>query len=232
MTVRGRGKGTLRHNYSYAVGDKPALVTRRRAALAKRCGFDPTSFIILRQTHSATVHVIDDTPLLSPETEGDALITSQDDILLGVTIADCVPILLFDRKQRVVAAIHSGWRGTEKKIATATIARMCEEYGSDPTDIRAWVGPSAGGCCYEVGADVADRFDKKYHRPIDNEKFLLDTRRVIVGDLIASGLPSTSIDLAIRCTICDPTLHSWRRDAVGSGRMIAVIGMRSADRSG
>lgn len=224
MSVRGRSAQPMPHNYSFAVGEDRAKVERRRAKLAERLGFDPDRFAILRQTHSRDVVVVDE-EILSDGTEGDALVTDSTGLLLGVTIADCVPVLLYDPESRAVGAVHSGWRGTEKRITIAAIERMASEFGSDPSRLFAWIGPAAGGCCYEVGEEVAERFDEVYSHAIGSRKFLLDTRRVVLDQLIEAGVPSVQIETTIRCTICDPTLHSWRRDAKESGRMVAAIGL-------
>ena len=83
-------------------------------------------------------------------------------MLLAVQTADCVPILLADTKNRAVAAIHSGWRGTLRRIAEKTLGRMQMDYGTRPADVIAAIGPAIGGCCYEVGSEVAREFASQF----------------------------------------------------------------------
>ena len=92
--------------------------------------------------------------------EGDALISNQPGLMLGVRTADCEPILLVDPKQRAIAAVHAGWRGTADEILPKVVRRLMLEFKSDPADILAAIGPAIGECCYEVGPEVASRFCK------------------------------------------------------------------------
>ena len=107
--------------------------------------------------------------------KGDALITREPGVLLAVQTADCIPILLADTKQRAVAAIHSGWRGTAQRIAEKTLGRMQMEFGTRPQDVIAALGPGIGGCCYEVGHEVVKEFTAKF--PNAREWFAGPVRR-------------------------------------------------------
>jgi polyphenol oxidase len=120
--------------------------------------------ILLRQIHSDIVYVVGsaDVPQGEHAPQGDALITRERGVLVGVQTADCVPILLADTKQRSVAAIHSGWRGTSQRIAEKTLGRMQMEFGTRPQDVIAAIGPGIGQCCYEVGHEVIKEFSAKF----------------------------------------------------------------------
>jgi polyphenol oxidase len=120
--------------------------------------------ILLRQIHSDIVYVVGaaDVPQGEHPPQGDALITRERGVLLGVQTADCVPILLADTKRRAVAAIHSGWRGTAQRIAEKTLGRMQMEFGTRPQDVIAAIGPGIGQCCYEVGHEVIKEFGAKF----------------------------------------------------------------------
>jgi polyphenol oxidase len=119
---------------------------------------------MLKQIHSDLIHVVGHEPL--PEGEdalkGDALVTRERGVLLTVQTADCIPILLADTKNRAVAAIHSGWRGTVQRIAEKTLGRMQMEYGTRPENVVAAIGPGIGSCCYEVGHEVVQEFATKF----------------------------------------------------------------------
>ena len=119
--------------------------------------------VTLLQIHSDISHRIDALNAEADETpQGDALFTREPGILLAVQTADCVPILLADTKQRVVAAIHAGWRGTLRRIAAKTLGRMQMEFGTRPEEVVAALGPGISRCCYEVGSDVAREFHAQF----------------------------------------------------------------------
>jgi len=120
--------------------------------------------VALRQVHSDIVQVVNSS---NPEPsgdapKGDALITSEPGFLLVVQTADCVPILLADKKRRAVAAIHAGWRGTLQRIAQKALGRMQMEFGTGPQDVIAALGPGIGQCCFEVGPEVVAEFAAKF----------------------------------------------------------------------
>jgi polyphenol oxidase len=116
----------------------------------------------LRQFHSDVIHIANAVP--REPLRGDALITQTPRLLLAVQTADCIPILLADPRNRVVAAIHAGWRGTLKRIAEKTVGRMRMVFGTEPTEIMAALGPGIGRCCYEVGADVVKEYAGQFDR--------------------------------------------------------------------
>jgi polyphenol oxidase len=151
-------------NLGFTDWDSRARVLENRAKFFAALGAGKMRIVALRQTHSDIVHVI--TAVQSPQGEqalqGDALITREPGILLTIQSADCIPILLADTRQRAVAAIHSGWRGTAQRIAEKTLGRMQMEFGTRPQDVLAALGPGIGGCCYEVGHDVVKEFTAKF----------------------------------------------------------------------
>ena len=98
----------------------------------------------------------------APPAAGDGLMTHRPGLLLGVLVADCLPILLVDAKQRVVAALHCGWRGTVRRLAEKAIGRMRLLFGSRPEDLWAAIGPGIGACCYAVGPEVAEEFTSQF----------------------------------------------------------------------
>src|SRR5260370_36682165 len=114
--------------------------------------FEP-SLITLRQIHSDVVHIFSRAPEVAPQ--GDAALSSQLDLLLGIQTADCVPILLADRRGRVVGAVHAGWRGTLGRVVAKALGRMQLEFGTRPEDVVAALGPANGPRCCEGGPVVA-----------------------------------------------------------------------------
>lgn len=140
--------------------DTKEAVAKNRAALLASIGADGMQLISLRQIHSDAVHRVDGVP--HDALTGDALISATPGLALGVQTADCVPILLADRRTRAIAAVHAGWRGTLARIVAKTIGRMRMEFGTRAADLIAAIGPCIAQCSYEVGAEVAQEFAAQF----------------------------------------------------------------------
>jgi polyphenol oxidase len=150
-------------NLGFTDWDNRACVAENRGKFFRSIGAGKMRIVALRQIHSDIAHRIHRSDAAGKDVlQGDALITREPGILLVVQTADCVPILLADAKNRAVAAIHSGWRGTLARIAVKTLGRMKMEFGTEPGQVIAAIGPAIGRCCYEVGSDVARDFDAQF----------------------------------------------------------------------
>ncbi len=155
------------------------------------------------------------TDIPDPPTEADALMTDTPHRLLVVSTADCVPVLIHDPITGAVAAIHSGWRGTLLNIAGKVVREMALQYGTDPQSLYVAIGPSAGACCYEVGEEVWEAFEKRYPetrrlRGTTTHLNLTDWNR---RHLVEAGVPHHRIFTSGFCTLCRPDLfYSYRRD--------------------
>lgn len=168
----------------------------------------------LKQIHSAVVWSADQKGCAG---DGDALITNRTGLPVSVRTADCYPILLADERNRAVAAVHAGWRGTAAHILSQTLKEMHARFGTEPGDVHAAIGPGIGGCCYEVGEEVARQFGFTQAGRIDLAQ--LNHRQ-----LVDIGVPEARIDILGSCTKCDAHLfHSFRRDKERAGRMISYI---------
>lgn len=210
-------------NLSFRVGDAESNVRTNRELFFARLGIRADELALPMQVHSGTVRNVYE-PGLYPDC--DALITNRRRVFLGVSVADCVPLFLFDRRREVVAAVHAGWRGTAKRIAERTIEQMVKDFSCRAADIVAFIGPSAGDCCYEVGTDVAALFDERFVRHRE-EKFFVDLKNANAAQLVGLHVPPSSVEISSSCTICQSSLfHSYRRDRERSGRMMAVIGLQ------
>lgn len=148
--------------------------------------------------------------------EGDALITAEPELAVSVRTADCLPILIVDPVRRAVAAIHAGWRGTAARIVVETVSAMVREFGTEPGHLVAAIGPGIGGCCYEVGEEVARQFGRSGAGRVD----LAQQNRSQLRD---AGVDDSRIDLLGLCTFCDTRFYSWRREREQAGRMISFI---------
>lgn len=151
-------------NLGFTDWDSRERVIENRQKLAGALGADQMQMVTLRQIHSDIAHSVDASHFSSDREppHGDALFTRTPGLLLAVQTADCIPILLVDTRLRAIAAIHSGWRGTLKRIAEKTLGRMRMEFGTRPEDVIAVLGPGIGGCCYEVGHEVAKEFAAQF----------------------------------------------------------------------
>lgn len=170
------------------------------------------------QIHSDIILKIDQAPKERPE--ADALITNKKGLPIGIKVADCQGILLFDPKQNAMAAVHSGWRGSAQNIIEKTVKRMTEEFGSDPSDLLAGVSPSLGPCCFEF-TDPEKELPKAMHPYVKNKK--LDYWSLSLRQLQDAGVKS--IEIKAECTKCHPDrFFSYRNK--DTGRMAAFIGLK------
>ena len=154
-------------NLGFTTADNPETVAENRRLLAEAItGSRDTPLIPVRQIHSSVVRFAggSEGACAQPRqpSKGDGLMTNTAGLLLAVQTADCIPVLVADRKRRVVAAFHAGWRGTVKRIVESGVGRMRLEFGSRPEDMIAAVGPGIGACCYAVGEEVFSSFESQF----------------------------------------------------------------------
>jgi hypothetical protein len=146
--------------------DNPRNVVENRRRLLSVLSPDRMKLVVQNQIHSDLIRVIDADSWASSDSSqpltGDGLITARPARLLSILAADCIPILLVDVKQRVVAALHCGWRGTLRRIAAKGVGRMRMLFGSRPQDLRAAIGPGIRSCCYKVGSEVEEAFSGQF----------------------------------------------------------------------
>jgi polyphenol oxidase len=241
-------------NLGFTDWDQRENVQKNRQAFQSAIAANNSALVLLKQFHS-TVTLSFATPPQEPR-KGDASLTNSRGILLGVQTADCVPILLADPKERAIAAIHAGWRGTLARIAQKTVGEMRRHFGSNPANILAVLGPAIGACCYEVGTELVTEFTSQFadaeeyfdeprtgeepnplqwlnmmppgHQP-PPKNVRLDLRKANRSQLVAAGLRNANIFVSDLCTACHTDLFfSYRKEGANSGRLLAAIGMRSA----
>ena len=211
-------------NIALHVGDNPINVLKNREILAKKFDFYIDNLIYMDQTHSNNIQIINDTFTNKIE-NCDGIITNKPNIPLMVMVADCIPVLLFDREKKVIGAIHAGRNGTFKEISKKAINIMIKKFGSNAENILVSLGPSIHSCCYEVGKDLADiaktSFGDKYviNR---NGSFYLDLQTLNFDQLKSVGIKEENIEISKTCTSCDKNYFSYRRDGT-TGRFAGVI---------
>jgi YfiH family protein len=226
--------------------DRESVAQNRRLLVEAITGSSATPLITIRQIHSNVVVVAtasDAARTYPPKADG--IMTDEPGLLLGVQTADCIPVLVADRKHRAVAAFHAGWRGTVQRIVETGIGRMRLEFGSRPEDLIAAIGPGIGPCCYSVGEDLLSSFESQFayardlfHEVYDSDPirtkypmlFLtqrapghspigpslhLDLVEANRRQLIAAGLKPRSIHLVGGCTSCQQDLFFSHRASQG-----------------
>ncbi len=218
-------------NACHYTGDNAAHVASCRERLCHVLGISSERLIIPRQTHSTVVAEVTSGNLQDDFSGVDALVTALPGVAIAVNTADCVPILLADPVNRVVAAVHSGWRGTVGEIVVSAVGRMVQ-MGAVADEIRAVTGPSICTGCFEVGYEVASQFEAKWHGQgvVSDEylgvtgKYHVDLRRACRLSLEAAGIPSRNICDTSPCSRCAPSVYfSARKLGINSGRTLSVV---------
>jgi polyphenol oxidase len=234
-------------NLGFTQHDMQGAVERNRTLLLKKLGVThgraswPLS--TLRQIHSDLIHRVDRLP--DQPVAGDGLITNTPGLLLAILTADCLPVILVDRKSRAVGVFHAGWRGTVKRIVEKGIGEMRRYFGSEPQNLLAAIGPGVHGCCYQVGEEVRTKFGTQFAYAAElfreikesdpvREKYpllfltarapghselpvslYLDLVEANRRQLIDRGVPAKNIDASSPCTACHTGLFFSHRAEKG-----------------
>ena len=241
-TMRGEGSGNYDgFNITPYCGDSPGHVAMCRANLCAQLGIADNQLILPYQTHSDKVAVIDNQFLQLGNDEQhnvlqgiDAVVTALPHICIGVSTADCIPVLLHDRKRNVIAAIHAGWRGTVAGIVKKSIEVMRHCYNSCARDIRAIIAPGISIDAFEVGDEVYEEFCKagfamqqiarRYPTTAGGEKWHIDLWEANSLLLQQCGVAKENIHIAGICTYKNcGDFFSARRLGIKSGRIFSGI---------
>jgi purine-nucleoside/S-methyl-5'-thioadenosine phosphorylase / adenosine deaminase len=213
-------KPPFNFNMSHSVGDDEKLVEQNREAFAKMLGLKSENIAYQKQVHGESIQIVNKG---GKNGDSDAMITNKPGIGLAISSADCCAIFIYDPVNKVIGAVHSGWRSTEKKILLKTIKLMHKKFGSSYKDLHCYIAPSISQINYEVGEEVAKLFKKKYLKR-SNEKYLLDVAGANRGMLIKKGIPRKQIQCSSLCSFeQEKLLHSYRREGQQSGRAFGVI---------
>lgn len=214
-------------NVCHYTGDSEEHVAACRGLLCGRFGVQSARLIVPRQTHSVRVGIIDTIPVDSRRIEDvDALVSSLDDIIIGVSTADCVPVVFADSHAGVVGVAHAGWRGALGGIVRNTLEAMVN-LGADLSAIKVAIGPSICVDCFEVGEEVASRFPLEcVERRNGWERPHVNLQRYVTGNLVQAGVREENVTPFVRevCTKCHPEKYfSARYLGVGSGRVFTFV---------
>ena len=222
-------------NINRYCGDSEESIKRNREALCQLLGIEDHSLLMPHQVHLAEIAVVDREMLTLPTEEIqqkldgiDALMTNEAGVCIGVSTADCIPVLLYDPIQRASCAIHAGWRGTVQRIVEKAVTRMTEVFGSDPKNLIAQIGPGIHLESFEVGDEVYQTFEKEGF-PMEliskkYEKWHIDLPECNRLQLVAAGIPETHIAVSPVCTFQQSdTFFSARKLSINSGRIFTGI---------
>ncbi len=272
-------------NLGFTAEDSPENVERNRARLLRKLKAQDASaqawpLVLLNQVHSAAIHRVygargpewaplrkdkivasgkgagQPSALRALTLGGDGLITNTAGVLLGVKVADCLPVIVADRKRKAVGIFHAGWRGTMQRIVEKGIGEMRRQLGCDPQNMVAVIGPGIGSCCFEIGEEVESEFDSQfaYSKELFEDVFdswslktkypmlFLNQRAPGHGEpamsrhldlvkanwcqLLDAGVPAQNIQSMNQCTACHTELFFSYRKERVTGRMLAVVGIR------
>jgi polyphenol oxidase len=199
------------------------ILENRRLVLAD-LGFPMSQLAFAKQVHEDKIAIVTSANCYDGY---DALIAQTKGILLGITIADCTPILIYDAKNQVIAAVHAGWKGTVLQIARKTIATMAEQYGTFAKDCFAYVGTCIDECDFEVGDEVATHFaeaEKVFYE--SKNKYHVNLKAANKTQLLAAGIPEQQIEVSPFSTVGNlDNYFSHRAEKGQTGRMMVLIGM-------
>ncbi len=212
-------------NLGLSVNDDEKNVWKNRELFFGKLGIPLPQISRSHQVHGNKVLLVNE-PITS---EGyDALITNKHNNYLAVSVADCTPILIHDEKQNAVAAIHAGWKGTIGKIVSNTLHEMQNHFGTEGKDCKAFIGVCISYSNFEVGEEVAEKFDNAFKRfDAEKQKWFVDLKNENQQQLLDFGVLPQNIEISDYCTISNNDLFfSHRKEKGKTGRMMAVIGMR------
>jgi len=219
-------------NLGFRVADKPEAVRENYRLLSKDLDIDINKIVLSKQTHTDNIRLItraDEGKGVVRESDiedTDGLITNVPGIALVIFSADCVPILMCDEDAGVVAAVHSGWRGSIKGIAPKCVEMMKNNYGCKAENIKVAIGPSIGPCCFEFGKEAVEYFGEGYCRREGEDTYRVDLWKYNFDRLTEAGIAPSNIDISRVCTYCESDkYYSYRKHKEKTGRLAGIISL-------
>ena len=218
-------------NITHYCGDEVEHVRQCRKQLCERLGIPDSRLIVPRQVHGVHIEEVTEQNRGEAFEDTDALITRLEGVCIGISTADCVPLLFYDSGTGAIAAAHAGWRGTVARIGVRTLMAMKEAYGTKAEDISCVIGPSIGPEAFEVGEEVYEAFadagfpmDSIAYRHAETRKWHIDLWRANAWQLQQAGIPEKAVHVCGLCTYTHYSrFFSARRLGINSGRMFTGI---------
>ena len=222
-------------NISTTRGDDPEAIAENKRRIAAAIGVEVDSMTFTHQTHTTNVAVVKEADRGGRFMETDGMVTNVPGICLVTFYADCVPLYLVDPVKKAIGMSHSGWRGTVGKMGKVTVEKMVAEFGSNPADIVAAIGPSICQDCYEVSEDVIEEFKKNFDERLwkdlfyqkENGKYQLNLWRANEEVFLEAGIRPENIAVTNVCTHCNPDiLFSHRTSGFNRGNLSAFLALK------
>lgn len=211
-------------NMSLEIGDDKKNVENNRKMFADYLGINQNQIAYQHQIHSDIITYVKRPGFIG---DSDAMITDKQNIALAVGSADCTTVFIYDFKHKIIAAVHSGWKGTQKRIVEKTILRLQNEFNSIPKNLAAYIAPSISVKNYEVSEEFLTMFDKKYFL-FSSGKCYLNVSLANYDFLINNGIDKNKIQMSNLCSFQNADLfQSYRRDKENSGRAWGLIMMKA-----
>jgi YfiH family protein len=207
-------------------GDRKEDVQRNRDRIATVFGLTHKRLILLNQEHQDGILLIKKTvEALPPFLEYDAMITDAPETALGIKTADCIPLLIVDRKKRVIAAIHAGRQGTSLQIIKKVLRKMEEEFDCLPKELLIALGPSIGPCCYEIDEKAFRPEWEPFSFPKEGGRWMVDLAEINIAQMKEEGIKESQISKIDLCTSCHRDLFFSYRKEGKTGRQLSFIGI-------
>lgn len=213
-------------NIAFHVNDAENNIIKNHQLLAKELGYNLKTLVHMKQIHSSLVHVVDEYDNFDNPPTCDALITDKKNIPLMVMVADCSPILFYDKEKKIIAVAHAGRVGVFKNIVKNVIECFVNNYNSNTKNILVSIGTSIGVCCYEVGSEIYDETKKlniDYSIQRRDKSYYLDIRKILKKQLLELDINENNIDISKECSCCNSnTYFSYRANPI-TGRFAGII---------
>jgi YfiH family protein len=207
-------------------GDREEDVQRNRDRIATVFGLTRKRFILLNQSHQDGILLLKKPVDALPSfLEYDAMITDDPDMILGIKTADCIPLLIVDRKKRVIAAIHAGRQGTSLQIIKKVLRKMEAEFSCLPQELLVALGPSIGPCCYEIDEKVFRPEWESFSVSKENGRWMVDLSKINIAQMKEEGIKENQISRIDLCTSCHGDLFFSYRKEGQTGRQLSFIGI-------
>jgi YfiH family protein len=208
-------------NLHFGRGDGEENVLENRKRLYRVLGIRESSLVFTRQTHSDTIRVVYDTGGIQ---KGDGLLSNRKGVFLAIFTADCPALFLYAPEEKVIGIVHSGWRGTKKNIAAVAVRSIGEVFGVKSHTLEVLLGPSLGPCCYRVGEEFLDNFDKRYFKRVKSDLYF-DIWSTIKDQLREAGVKR--VYTPGLCSSCEEDyFFSYRRSGEKVGENLGIIGIQ------
>ena len=210
-------------NMSYSVGDETEKVNENRKQFFLQLGLNADEIAYQMQVHNDKITNVNNCGNCG---ESDAMITTKQNLGLAISTADCCAIFIYDPVQKLIAGVHSGWRGTSKKILQKILNELKTNFNSEPQNLVCYLSPSISQVNYRVGEEVAEKFDSKYLNKSENGIYL-NISQANYDILLDNGVKKCNVQSSKLCTYeYSEVLHSYRRNGKLSGRALGIIAMK------